>query len=154
METKYELKAAARIGPAEGDDKEARVLNRIVRWTSSGLEYEADPRQSEKLVQELGLEGCRSVATPAVKVSAEQVHSDELIEEAKITHFRALAARGNYLSVDRPECQFAAKEICRFMASPTRLSVEALKRVGRYLVRRPRLVIKYPFEESVDGVDV
>ena len=96
----------------------------------------------------------RSVATPAVKVSAEQVHSDELIEDAKITHFRALAARGNYLSVDRPECQFAAKEICRFMASPTRLSVEALKRLGRYLVRRPRLVIKYPFQESVDGVDV
>ena len=98
-------------------------MNRVVRWTSTGLEYEADPRQSERLVQELGLEGCRPVATPAVKISAEQVHSDEQLEACKITHFRALAARGNYLSVDRPECQFAAKEICRFMSSPTKLSV-------------------------------
>ena len=96
------------------------MLNRIGRWTSAGLEDEADPRQSEKLVQELGLEGCRSVATPVVKISAEHVHSDEKLEASKVTYFRALAARGNYLSVDRPECQLAAKEVCRFMASPSK----------------------------------
>ena len=73
------------------------MLNRIVRWTSSGLEYEADPRQSEKLVQELGLENCRTVATPAVKVTEEQAQSDAPLEDSKFTHFRALAARGNYL---------------------------------------------------------
>jgi hypothetical protein len=32
--------------------------------------------------------------------------------------------------------------------------VEALKRMGRYLARRPRLVMKYPFQESVEAVDV
>ena len=94
------------------------------------------------------------MSTPATKASAEQVHQDEALEESKVTHFRALAARGNYLSVDRPECQFAAKEVCRFMASPSKLSVEALKRMGRYLARRPRLVMKYPFQESVEAVDV
>ena len=72
----------------------------------------------------------------------------------KTTHFRALAARGNYLAVDRPECQFGAKEICRFMAAPTMLSVEALKRLGRYLAGKPRLVFHYPYQEGVDGVDV
>ena len=40
------------------------------------------------------------------------------------------------------------------MSSPSKLSVEALKRLGRYLVRRPRLVFKYPFQETLDGVDV
>ena len=92
LEKKYELKEAARLGPAAGDDMEARVLNRVVRWTDVGLEYEADPRQAERLIQELGLEGCRSVATPATKASAEQVHQDEALEKSKITHFRALAA--------------------------------------------------------------
>ena len=154
LKEKYELKESARLGPAEDDDKEARVLNRMVRWTSSGIEYEADPRQGEKLVQELGLEGCKSVATPAVKATAEHCRTDEPLPEGKVTHFRALAARGNYLAVDRPDCQFGAKEICRFMSSPTMLSVEALKRLGRYLSGHPRLVFAYPHQDDVDGVDV
>ena len=79
-------------------------MNRIVRWTDAGIEYEADPRQAEKLIQELGLEGCRQVAIPGVKHSAEQHNADKLIEEEKVSHFRGLAARGNYFSADRPEC--------------------------------------------------
>ena len=60
---KYELKESERLGGAPGDSKEARVLNRIVRWTDHGLEYEADPRQAEKLIQELGLENCKGVSS-------------------------------------------------------------------------------------------
>ena len=154
LRERYELKESARIGGHAKDSKEARVLNRIVRWTDSGLEYEADPRQAEKLVQELGLENCKSVSTPAVKATAEQHHTDREVEAHKTTHFRALAARANYLSADRPDCQFGAKEVCRFMATPTQLSVEALKRLGRYLVGHPRLIYKYPFQDQVEACDV
>jgi hypothetical protein len=45
LEKLYELKELARLGPGAQDDKEATVLNRVVRWTPDGLEYEADPRQ-------------------------------------------------------------------------------------------------------------
>ena len=31
-------------------------MNRVVRWTPQGLEYEADPRQGEPLLDELGLD--------------------------------------------------------------------------------------------------
>ena len=55
LEEQYELKEAARLGPAKSDDREGRVLNRIVRWTDEGISYEADPRQAEKLIDELGL---------------------------------------------------------------------------------------------------
>ena len=47
LEARYELRNGGRIGPGERDDKEGRVLNRVVRWTTHGLEYEADPRQIE-----------------------------------------------------------------------------------------------------------
>ena len=154
LRTKYELKEAARLGPAPEDDKEARILNRVVRWTKEGIEYEADPRQSEKLVQELGLQGCKGVSTPAVKPNMEQINADTPLDENKITHFRALAARSKYLSADRPECQFGAKEICRFMSQPTMLSTEALKRMGRYLAKHPRLIYKYPIQTSIDGLDI
>ena len=53
----YELKEAQRLGPGPAEYKEAVVLNRVVRWTSDGLEYEADPRQGEKLLRDLQLDG-------------------------------------------------------------------------------------------------
>ena len=34
---RYEVKFRGRIGPNEGDEKSARILNRIVEWTPEGL---------------------------------------------------------------------------------------------------------------------
>ena len=52
LEKFYELKEAQRLGPGPNDHKEAVVLNRVVRWTRDGLEYEADPRQGEKFLRD------------------------------------------------------------------------------------------------------
>ena len=42
-----------------------RVLNRFVHWTEEGIEYEADQRHAEIIIQELGLkEESKSVNTP------------------------------------------------------------------------------------------
>ena len=43
----FELKIKGRLGLDAKDEKEMRVLNRIVRVDSSGLSYEADPRHAE-----------------------------------------------------------------------------------------------------------
>ena len=98
----------------------------------------------DHLIEELGLEGTKGLSTPAVRPSMGSIQADKKLAEEKITHFRTLAARANYLSADRPECQFAAKEILRFMAEPTALSAEALKRMGRHLVQYPRRVLGLP----------
>jgi len=138
--TKCELKGAARLGAGDDDAKDARVPNRIVRWTSGGLEYEADLRQAEKVIQELGLEDCNGVATPAVRHSIEKIRKDTPIHESQMTNIWALAARCNDMSADRPECEFSTKGVCRFMSEPTKVSVETFKRVGRYLTKHPGLV--------------
>ena len=39
----YELKKGGRLGPGKDDAKEILVLNRVIRYTNEGLEYEADP---------------------------------------------------------------------------------------------------------------
>ena len=109
MEEKYELKENYRIGPGPEDAREARILNRIVRWTADGLEYEADPRQGEKMVESLGLGGAKSLGTPGVKQTHGAVKEDRALGEGKRTAFRAVAARGNDLAADRPEVQFSAK---------------------------------------------
>ena len=152
LEEKYELKKGGRLGPGQNDDREATCLNRVIRWCDDGLEYEADPRQVEKFVEELELEGAKACVTPGVKPLPEQHAEDQPLNPERRTIFRALAARANYLSADRPDCQFAAKEICRWMSSPTELSWLALKRLGRYLLGRPRFVCRYVFQaaESID----
>ena len=40
------------------------------------------------------------------------------------------------------------------MAEPTELSAESLKRIGRHLLKYPRLVYEYDFQENIDGIDV
>ena len=51
-------------GHREGESREIKILNRIVRATPEGWEYEADQRHGEILVKELGVEGCAGVGSP------------------------------------------------------------------------------------------
>ena len=153
MRKRYELTENGRLGPGKNDDKEVKILNRIARWTEGGVQYEADPRQAERLVSDLGLEDAKRVGTPGVKQTFEMASRDKPLAEEKYNAFRAIAARGNYLGPDRPETQFAAKEICRWMAAPSEMGVQALKRLGRYLDSHRRLVFDFPFQ-SADNVEV
>ena len=50
MKERYELTVGGRLGPGAKDDRKISVLNRIIRWTSRGIEYEADSRQVEQLL--------------------------------------------------------------------------------------------------------
>jgi hypothetical protein len=154
LEKHYELREPHRLGPGRDDDKEALVLNRVVRWTSEGLEMEADPRQAEKLLRDLKLDGdgVKTAASPGVKATREQLDADAPLERHKATPYRAVVARANYMASDRPEIQFAAKEVCRWMSNPTEVSLNALKRLGRFVAGHRRLVYHYPWQ-TADRVD-
>ena len=68
MKKKDELKMEV-LGPSAAQTAEVRVLNRIIRWTRTGLEYEPDQRHAERIISELELETCKSVATFRVQES-------------------------------------------------------------------------------------
>ena len=72
----------------------------------------------------------------------------EILTASEGTLFRALAARANYLAMDRPETAFATKELCRFFATPTKTGVEQLKRLIRYLAGAKRLVYNFMFDDA------
>ena len=55
LEQKYELKKGGRLGPGPDDTKELTVLNRVLRWVDGGVEYEADLRQGERLLENVCL---------------------------------------------------------------------------------------------------
>ena len=77
---------------------------------------------------------------------------EEPCGKEETTRFRALAATGNYLAQDRLDQQYAAKEVCRDMASPKPRSWKKMKRMARYLLEFPRLIWEYgPAENDEDG---
>ena len=54
LENEYEIKTQI-VGHQAGCQTEGKILNRIVRCTSNGWEYEADPRHAELIIEQLGL---------------------------------------------------------------------------------------------------
>ena len=65
LEKKYELKTQ-RIGGSSGTAREGKILNRVVRYTKGGFEYEADPRQGEAIVEAMEVNG-KGVATLGIE---------------------------------------------------------------------------------------
>ena len=63
------------------------------------------------------------------------------------TKYRAVAARCNFLAIDRPDIMFASKECSRCMSKPLNKDWEALKRLGRYLISRPRVAHMFRWQE-------
>ena len=52
------------------------------------------------------------------------------------------------MSLDRPDILFASKECSRRMAKPANGDWAALKRLGRYLISRPRVVHLFRWQEQ------
>ena len=143
------------IGGGPGEQREGRVLNRVIRITEEGWEYEADQRHADILIDELGLREANAVQSPCEEEKVwEREENQESLGSIEQTRYRTLAARANYLSTDRPDIMFAVKEICQSMSSPSRGAWKKLKRLGRYLVAHPRAVLQYHWrgeERDVDG---
>jgi len=92
------------IGKRMGEEREGRVLNRLVRITEDGWEYEPDLRHAELIVKELQLEEANAVSTPGEDEKRwEEEENEEPLENEKATRFRKIAARANYLAADRPD---------------------------------------------------
>ena len=169
------------LGPDARQESEVRILNRIIRWTKDGLEYEPDQRHAEIAIRELGLEGSKAVSTPGTKEelalagapeciplscgnspnallfgSTNSSHvtetlPGELMRPADATRYRGIAARFNFLAQDRVDFQYACKEASRRMARPQVADWAILKRMGRYLIGCPRYVQRLPWQSCQSG---
>ena len=118
LEGRFEIKTKV-IGQGEGEDREARVLNWIIRVTPEGWKYEPDQRHADLLIQAINLSEAKGVkATGEDEKKWEMSENDQAVDPKEETHFRALAARANYLALDRMDLQYATKEVCRGMAAP------------------------------------
>ena len=88
LEGRFEIKTKI-LGGGLGEEKEGRVLNRVIRVTENGWEYEPDQRHADIIVEAMGLREGKGVLTPTEdeKVWEEKANDEELDAE-KATQFR------------------------------------------------------------------
>ena len=77
LEQKFQVKTEI-IGLDAGQQLEARVVNRMIRWKETGITWEPDPRHVEIMVQQVGLKGAKTLKIPGVK---DEKKSDKELRE-------------------------------------------------------------------------
>ena len=150
----FEVTIRGRIGPSPRDSKSIKLLNRVIEWNDQGITYEADQRHADMIVGMLGYQVgvSKSLSIPGEKYILEETVTP--LASPQATQFRAIVARANYLAQDRSDIMFAVKELTRHMSKPTETSWTLLKRLGRYLLGSPRVVLNFPYQSVYKHVDV
>ena len=82
----YDIKDRGIKGSEANEINEVAILGRTLRWTSSGLEYEADGKHQKELMKKMGLEETsKMAATAGVKdAGSGSVECDGLAAKAHI----------------------------------------------------------------------
>ena len=159
LEAEFEIKTTI-IGWKDNMENEMRALNRILRIVEDGVEYEADQRHAKLVIKQMALETTNPVMTPVDEEIETKFMDDQgrdmqdVCDREHSVLYKSVGARLNYLSLDRPDCQYGIKEICRRMADTTWRYLARIKQMGRYLLKRPRPIRKYRFQGDEGRVRV
>ena len=161
LEQRFEMKTQV-LGHSDRADvqREVKVLNRVRRATKDGYEYECDQRHVEIILEQLELTQAKSLGTPGVDETTESAKSG--LEESKspplapekASLYRAITARANYIAQDRPDVQYAVKELCRRMSDPDEDYWKRLMRLGNFLRGKPRAVSRFGWQTCTQTLDV
>ena len=102
-----------------------------------------DSKHGELATQELGLSTARVQSSPGgARSKGDDAESELEIESMKAN--RSVTARVSYLAADRPEILYATKECGKAATCATRSDLTSLRRIGRYLLKKPRCVWNLP----------
>ena len=124
LKSEYAIKAVV-LGPEPEPSKEIKILNRLIRWCGDKLEFEADSRHAEIIIEEGEVQSWRAAKTPGVQeavVDGIEKGGVEMNDHEK-TRLRG--------AMDRSDLQFAAKELCRKMAKPEPNNWDKARRIAR-----------------------
>ena len=75
------------------------------------------------------------------------VDEDPELGPAEARVYRGVAARFNYIAPDRADIAFAVKETARSMSAPKQSDMKKLRRLGKYLIGCPRLIMKFVWQD-------
>ena len=157
MLSAFETKVLPRIGPPDfgGVCDKGDHLKRLIRWSEKGFTWESDPKYTKDLVKWAGLEGGKGVETPTSPDTGKGCReAEEHLSSEEAKDFRSWTGTAMYLSQDRPTIQYAVSDIASGMASPTVLHMLKIKRLIRYLLKYPKEVWEFHYQECPEEITV
>ena len=153
LEKQLELK-----GKLLQDGETIQFLGRDIAMRNYGYTWAGDPKHAQLIIQELGLQNANGVAVPVA--DDERHHGLETTDDSRkmgaeeARSYRRGAARVNYMAQDRPDLAHVANLLSRSMSRPKCGDKQALKRVGRHLITRPRLDLVFRWQPVPDKLQV
>ncbi|GJS00504.1 retrovirus-related pol polyprotein from transposon TNT 1-94 [Tanacetum coccineum] len=120
-----------------------------------GLQISQSPRgifinQSKYALESLkkyGFDSCDPVDTPMVEKS--KLDEDKEGKAVDPSHYRGMIGTLLYLTVSRPDLQFAIYMCTRYQARPTKKHLNAVKRIFQYLKGTVNRGLWYPKDSSI-----
>ena len=147
----WDIKLEGLLGPPDEPDcvHQLCTLNRLLSWTTKGIEWESDPRHAAILVKTLVTDSGKGATAPGCREKAAEADpdNDEPLPEDRMTWYRSLAQRAAYLAQDRPDLGVSCREMAKGMQRPTSYHLATLKHLARYLVTHRRLVQYFNYQE-------
>ena len=118
-----DLRLEGCVGMKDRDSPEMCVLNRMTRYKKENgvVEYEADQRHAELIIEALGLEKTKAVTTPAEKKTAIAVSaalSLPKVDDDRKRFYWSLVMRASYLAQDRADVCECVVSLARKMIGP------------------------------------
>ena len=98
------------------------------------------------IIRQLNLQNAKSATTPAEKKKSSEVLASvglPPVTAEQTTLYRSLVMRAQFLAQDGADLSEAVKSLTGKMKAPNESDMKDLKRLGRYLVGRPRVVNVY-----------
>ncbi|CAE8594547.1 unnamed protein product [Polarella glacialis] len=157
MEETLTVKKVLRL-EKPGDTGE--LLGRRIVRTKKGFQVTHGKAIGDSMIEEFHLQQAHTVTVPAVNYTDKQrEEATELPEqpegdEPSGSNYRRGGGQVMDVAHDRPDLQFAAKEVARAMAKPTSLDVTKLKRIARYLKQYPTMTLVLELEELPEALTV
>ena len=121
-----DVKVRGILSSGKRDVREIEILGRNLTWTEEGLEYEGSDKTPSSVVGRFGIE--RGVE------GGQQCSHETGVDQRRRRRRNVGRVRNKKVQKFGSDVvQYAAKEVCTKMASPTRGSWKRLKNAGRYL---------------------
>ena len=136
MDEKFPIKAKL-MGYNKDCVNSLIILNRTIKLDARGVIYTADEKHAAAVINALNVQGCKTVETTGTKSVDAQRDGEQVLDDQEAYWFRGNVARCNYLGFDRPEIQFAVKEVAKAMSKPQAKDKANLKRLAKYLWTYP-----------------
>lgn len=107
------------------------------------MNLEAGDKLAKAMRQEMDIiPGSNILTAPAVREEGDASECAEFLERREASRYRGVAARDNYMGLERPDAQHGIKEVCRGMARPNVKDLAKVKRLARCLQAEPRLPLQ------------